>query len=340
MTSPQKEKEEAEKRAEKLEKQRNDWHSRVDNMLKSQSQFELYKDKSEKYRWRLRHKNSNIIADSSQGYSTKQKAQQGLQAVRRDSIGANIIDMDLLEKDINNSEGFISDKDSQSVFELYKDSNKYHWRLKHKNGNVIACSSQGYSSKQARNAAIEKIRDYALISDYLHLNPAEFEVYIDKNNKFRWKLIHRNGRILARGGQGYSSRQKVNQGIQSVRENIEENKAKIEFYEDNESNYRWRIRHNNGNIIASSSRSYQSEPQLESSFNKIKKSIKSANTLDISIATFELYQDPDDEYRWNLRHKNGIILCSSGSGYSSLQGAKKSINSIKRNIKYASIQGS
>ena len=46
-----------------------------------QSQFELYTDKGGKYRWRLRHRNRNVIADSAQGYSSRQKAQQGLNAV-------------------------------------------------------------------------------------------------------------------------------------------------------------------------------------------------------------------------------------------------------------------
>jgi uncharacterized protein YegP (UPF0339 family) len=34
--------------------------------------FEYYADKSGEWRWRLRHQNGNIIADSSEGYKNKQ----------------------------------------------------------------------------------------------------------------------------------------------------------------------------------------------------------------------------------------------------------------------------
>jgi uncharacterized protein YegP (UPF0339 family) len=34
--------------------------------------FEYYEDKAGEWRWRLKHQNGNIIADSSEGYKNKQ----------------------------------------------------------------------------------------------------------------------------------------------------------------------------------------------------------------------------------------------------------------------------
>ena len=48
---------------------------------------------------------------------------------------------------------------------------------------------------------------------------ATFELYEDKEGKHRWRLVHRNGNILADSGDGYASRQKARQGIDSVKEN-------------------------------------------------------------------------------------------------------------------------
>ncbi len=52
--------------------------------------FELYEDKGGKYRWRLRHTNGNIIADSGEGYASKQKAKQGIKSVRDNAADASI----------------------------------------------------------------------------------------------------------------------------------------------------------------------------------------------------------------------------------------------------------
>lgn len=52
--------------------------------------FELYEDSGGQYRWRLRHENGNIIADSGEGYASKQKAKQGIESVKQNAPGADI----------------------------------------------------------------------------------------------------------------------------------------------------------------------------------------------------------------------------------------------------------
>jgi uncharacterized protein YegP (UPF0339 family) len=54
--------------------------------------FELYKDKSREYRWRLRHENGNIIADSSEGYVLKSGVINGIESVKENAPSAPIED--------------------------------------------------------------------------------------------------------------------------------------------------------------------------------------------------------------------------------------------------------
>ena len=51
------------------------------------------------------------------------------------------------------------------------------------------------------------------------MSKATFEVYEDAESKWRWRLVHDNGNILADSGEGYATRQKCHQGLESVREN-------------------------------------------------------------------------------------------------------------------------
>ena len=55
-------------------------------------------------------------------------------------------------------------------------------------------------------------------------------------------------------------------------------------------------------------------------------------------ATFELYQDAADEWRWRLRHQNGNIIADSGEGYASAEKAKQGIDSVKQNAPDADVE--
>lgn len=52
--------------------------------------FELYEDRASQWRWRLRHQNTEIIADSGEGYSTQQAAQNGIESVKQNALDAPV----------------------------------------------------------------------------------------------------------------------------------------------------------------------------------------------------------------------------------------------------------
>jgi len=310
----------------------------------SQSQFELYTDRGGKHRWRLRHRNGNIIADSAQGYSSRQNAQKGLSAVKRDAFGGGVLDLDRTEVSVDESgdatDGedaapFLGDgaTESQATFEVYEDAGgKHRWRLRHDNSKIIADSGQGYAARSSRDDGVERMRGYAKTADYLKLDPAAFEVYRDSAGDYRWRLLHRNGNILADSGQGYASRQKAGQGLDSVRRNAPEGgNAEFDVYEDAAGDYRWRLVHQNGNLIADSGQGYASKRGAQTAVDRIREYAPKAHVLDIGSAAFEIYEDTDDRWRWRLRHRNGRILADSGQGYANRPGAEDGIDSVKRN---------
>jgi uncharacterized protein len=52
--------------------------------------FEVYKDKKDEHRWRLRHGNGNILATSSEGYKAKASLMKCIEHVQN-SASAEII---------------------------------------------------------------------------------------------------------------------------------------------------------------------------------------------------------------------------------------------------------
>lgn len=45
--------------------------------------FELYQDNADEWRWRLVASNGKIIADSGEGYQSKQGAERGIRSVKQ-----------------------------------------------------------------------------------------------------------------------------------------------------------------------------------------------------------------------------------------------------------------
>jgi amphi-Trp domain-containing protein len=118
----------------------------------SKATFHVYEDNAGESRWRLRHDNGNIIADSGEGYASKQKAEQGLESVKRNAPGAHVVDKSRDER--------VEDPDagSNATFEIFQDSaDKWRWRLRHDNGNIIADGGQGYASKQKAKQGMQSV---------------------------------------------------------------------------------------------------------------------------------------------------------------------------------------
>jgi len=56
----------------------------------SLARFELYRDRADQWRWRLVHRNGNIVAASGEGYSSDRSARRGMRSVMRDASGAAV----------------------------------------------------------------------------------------------------------------------------------------------------------------------------------------------------------------------------------------------------------
>jgi len=126
-------------------------------------------------------------------------------------------------------------------------------------------------------------------------------------------------------------------------------KAAFELYADSADKYRWRLLHDNGNIIADGGGGYADKRDAKSGIESVQRNAPGAHVIDVgreeespdaggSNATFELFRDNADKYRWRLRHDNGNIIADSGQGYASKQKAKQGLNSVKSNAPGAAVE--
>jgi uncharacterized protein YegP (UPF0339 family) len=304
----------------------------IEDPPESKARFELFEDRAGKWRWRLRHRNGNIIADGGQGYSSRQKARQGLGSVQRNAPGAETIQQEKeVEEPEEPADAPYPPGESQGTFDVYEDAaGEYRWRLVHRNGNIIADSGEGYTDQNEAEEAVERVQGYVGDAGYLRIDPTAFEVYRDAADEWRWRLLHRNGEILADCGQGYSQRTSAQDGIESVRRLVDDEDA-VEVFEDDAGEWRWRLVAENDEIVADGGEGFASERGARDSVKRVREYAPEADAVDYTDAAFELYEDNAGEYRWRLVHENGNIMGDSGEGYASRTGAINGIQSVKRN---------
>jgi len=56
------------------------------------AKFEIYKDKSGEYRWKLVHTNGQVIANSGEGYKAKENAMNGIKSFKENAPAAAVDD--------------------------------------------------------------------------------------------------------------------------------------------------------------------------------------------------------------------------------------------------------
>jgi uncharacterized protein YegP (UPF0339 family) len=94
------------------------------------------------------------------------------------------------------------------AFHLYRDKRgEFRWRLRARNGRIIADGGEGYARKDACEHGIALVRAW----------DGEVEIYQDKGGGHRWRIRASNGNIFADGGEGYYSRSNVQRALESVR---------------------------------------------------------------------------------------------------------------------------
>ncbi|MFC4406069.1 HVO_2922 family protein [Haloarchaeobius iranensis] len=315
----------------------------LDSLRTSSAQFELYPDRAGEYRWRLRHRNGNVIASSGEGYTRKHNAQNGLQSVRRNALGATVVQPPAAaaEEPAETGEDALDDvpllpavteTESQATFELFEDrGGDWRWRLRHDNGNVIADSGEGYSNRSGVTRALKSVRGNVGPADYLRFDPVSFEVFRDNAREWRWRLVHKNGNILGDSGEGYTRRRDAKRAVDTVRSGVADGSLAFETFEDRGGDWRWRLRAGNDELVADSGEGYASESGVEEAVERIGRYAPDADALDVGRAAFEVYEDRGGKWRWRLRHRNGNIIADCGQGYSERTAVYDAIEGVKRN---------
>jgi large subunit ribosomal protein L21 len=128
----------------------------------------------------------------------------------------------------------VAEAKASRAFEIIEDkAGQWRWRLRARNGELVAMSEQGFTTKAGVVRSLDVVRrNTAAAEGYEEILPAEdggetktakgFEIYEDKSGHWRWRLRAGNGELLAVPEQGFSSKAGVVRALDVVRRNVAE----------------------------------------------------------------------------------------------------------------------
>lgn len=112
------------------------------------SEFEIYQDRSNEYRWRLNAGNGETIADSGEGYVLRSGCKKAATRFKELAENAPIEEA--------------GSASSLPRFEVYRDrSSEHRWRFKAGNGEIMADSAEGYVTGYGAKRAARNVRETA-----------------------------------------------------------------------------------------------------------------------------------------------------------------------------------
>ncbi len=126
------------------------------------------------------------------------------------------------------------------AFEIHEDkAGKWRWRLRARNGELVAMSDQGFASKAGVIKALDVVRRNVAEAEGHEEAPTGddaadarnikgFEIYEDKSGHWRWRLRASNGELLAIPEQGFASKAGVVKALDVVRRNVADAEGHVE----------------------------------------------------------------------------------------------------------------
>jgi len=81
--------------------------------------------------------------------------------------------------------------------------------------------------------------------------------YQDTKKETRWRATHRNGNVIADGGEGYKNAGDARTAFTNLAGGVDGDKYQVNIFHDKKKEFRWDIVHINGNVIADSGEGYK-----------------------------------------------------------------------------------
>ncbi|MFB6156182.1 MAG: DUF1508 domain-containing protein, partial [Haloferacaceae archaeon] len=155
-----------------------------------------------------------------------------------------------------------------------REGGDWEWQLIDAERRPIASAPAFYGDREAAEAAIEPVREYATSAEILEYENAAFEI-TEEEGEWHWRLVDEDGEPLAVSTVGAADRESVVDALSNVRQFVTEasileiETSAFELHEG-ETGWRWRLVDRHGDTVAESVTEYPTRSSAREGMNALK----------------------------------------------------------------------
>ncbi|RQH01192.1 DUF1508 domain-containing protein [Natrarchaeobius oligotrophus] len=210
------------------------------------------------WRFRLLDRDREPIADSAVSYATRDEVRSVVEGMAGHATDAPIFTIEDAVVRLENGTG-------------------WSWSLVDRERSVIGASVDTAYDKDELLSTVETVRQLAPLAGRVDFDVASFELVVDEDERWHWRLIDEDGRAVATGSETYDSTAAAREALEDVRELIEAasileiDSVSFELHAaEDEDGWVWQLVDEYGTTMAESTRLYETRTGAREAMNDVK----------------------------------------------------------------------
>ncbi|WP_247002065.1 DUF1508 domain-containing protein [Halosolutus gelatinilyticus] len=269
-------------------------------------------DAPPEWQWRLVTDDREIVAASNEPHESPESASAAIERVREQAAEADLIEFE------------------NAAFQVYEaDDGEWRWRLIDEDGNVLADSGQEHTSRSEAAQAMMTLKEEAPDAELLEIETAAFELFVNEDNEWGWRLIDEAGKLVAEDPATHPTRGAARKAMNRLLEHLDSNirtmdRAIFQTYPAEE--WHWRFVLPTGETVAVEGESHPTRDELVDSLDSVRNAAATANDYTIGDVAVQLYGS--SEWRFRLLDRDREEIADSTDSYADRATASATVNTL------------
>ena len=279
--------------------------------------FQQYETDHGEWRWRLIDEDGNVMADSGEGYESREAAGDAMRTLKEHAPDADVLEIET------------------AAFELFEDDDGWGWRLIDAGGRMVAESAAAHPSRAAARDAMAHLFEPTTGIDIRAMENAAFQVYTDDADEWRWQYVHPAGSVLADGTEGHGTRDEVEAAIADVRAAATGapkhavDPVAVQLVGDGDRDWRYRLIDRDREPIAESERRFEDRDVARAEIERLQRHAPDATVFALRDGVVRL-SAADGGWHWELIDEDRTVVATAPDRYGTREAAESAADRMRQ----------
>ncbi|GAB3026774.1 DUF1508 domain-containing protein [Natronobiforma cellulositropha] len=268
------------------------------------------------WNWRLVTEDREVVAASNEPHDDPETATEAIDRVREQAREADLIEFE------------------NAAFQVYEaDSGEWRWRLIDEDGNVLADSGEEHTSRGDAAQAMMTLKEQAPDAELLEIDTAAFELFVDEDGEWGWRLIDEGGKLVAEDPATHPTRAAAKAAMDRLLEHLESDVRTMDraiFQTIAEEAWHWQFVLPSGEVVAVDAEAHATRDELVESIPAIKGAASAGRSYTIGDVAVQLYGT--GEWGFRLLDRDRELLADSTVTYADRASAMTAAQRLERNV--------